>query len=69
MTEGQSAYERQGESERIRRGFDFLRVFEDVVAEIAVETDFELCEDIRRRVVEKLLNEFKNQPQHNNNQF
>lgn len=46
----------------IRDGFRFLRLFEETLEEVAVETESgEVCEEVRRRVVDRVLNEMKQQ--------
>jgi hypothetical protein len=48
------------EIQEVRQAFKFLKIFEDAVDEVATQTDScEVCEEIRRRVVDRVLNEMK----------
>ena len=52
---------------RIHDGFEFLQLFEDAVDEVVTEkADSEVCEEIRRRVVDRVLREMKAQKQAEN---
>lgn len=49
----------------IRDAFEFLKLFEDTVDEVATQTDDgESLELLQRRVVDKVLSEIKKQPQY-----
>jgi len=40
--------------------FEFLRIFEDTMAEVALDADPAICEEVRRRVVLRVLREWQN---------